>query len=291
MASELLEIGALALAATGIGFAARQFRDARTQINELKTTGSDVKDSLGRLETVVTTLDLVAHALPTRVLGEWPDYLDDLALMIDRTASRLTILCDHPAYGIFSNPDGHNKYRRAIERRLVEGVSVRAIFLTPEKRLAINDEFFPQEVDWDDTYRGRVERFVQSRHDGASGARGPVGRLQFHQLLEASDVSVLQGFDSAALLGSNDRGVQILSRKETTSLLPLYFWVRDGVEAVFAIAVHEGGHKEIAFITIDRGLIKALEAAWGRYAEQPDACTRELAPPWPQQNPILGRVL
>ena len=281
MASELLEIGGLTLAATGIGFAARQFRDARTQIKELKATGSDVKDSLGRLETVVTTLDSVAHALPTRVLGEWPDYLDDLARVIDRAGSRLTILCDHPAYGVFSNPDGHNNYRRAIEKRLVAGVGVRAIFLTPEKRLAINDEFFPLEADWDDAYRRRVERFVQSRHRGAGEVDGPVGRSQFHQLLEAADVSVLQGFDSAALLGSNDRGAQILSRRETTSLLPLYFWVRDGVEAVFAIAVHEGGHKEIAFITIDRGLIKALEAAWGRYAEQRDACTGELAPPWP----------
>ncbi len=93
---------------------------------------------------------------------------------------------------------------------------------------------------------------------------------------------MLRGLDAAATVGGNHRGKKLLDRRETASMMPLYLWVRDRAEAVFAIALLEKGiHKELAFVTIDRELIEALEATFERYAAQRDACTDDLAPVWP----------
>jgi hypothetical protein len=271
MLSDPLTVGALGIAAVGLAFAVRQYRDARTQIERLVETSEGVDDARLRLDSVVDRLDTVAHALPTRALGAWPSYLDDLAKMIDRTETELTILCDYPAYGIISNPEGYRKYRRAIETRLVAGANVRAIFLDRKKRATINDEFFPHEQDWDEAYRKGVDAFMKRERDPNAAVLEPVTLSDLIEQLDACDDAMLQSLDSAALLGRNHRGVQVLLRRETSSLMPLYFWMRDGSEAVFAIALlAEGKHKEIAFVTSDPNLIAALKGTFDRYLGELD---------------------
>lgn len=274
MFSDPLTVGALAIAVVALGFAVRQYSDARIQIEKLVTTGEGVNDARLRLDSVVDRLDTVAQALPTRALGAWPSYLDDLAKMIDRTETGLTILCDYPAYGVMSNPEGYRKYRRAIETQLVAGATVRAIFLDREKRTAINDEFFPHEQDWDEAYREGVDTFMKRERDPNAAALEQMTQSDLLEQLDACDEAMLQSLESAALLGKNHRGVRVLFCRETASLMPLYFWMRDGAEAVFAIALlAEGKHKEIAFVTSDPNLIAALEGAFQRYLG-------ELEPDW-----------
>jgi hypothetical protein len=65
-------------------------------------------------------------------------------------------------------------------------------------------------------------------------------------------------------------------------MFPLYLWVRDGEEAIFAVAMLSLGiSREIGFITRDLGLVKALEAACDRYSNHLRSHSPDLAPLWP----------
>jgi hypothetical protein len=269
MSPDPLTIGALGVAAAGLAFAVKQYRDARTEIGQLAKTGASVEGTRVRLDSVVDRLDTVAQALPTRALGAWPSYLDDLAKMISQADTEITILCDYPAYGVVSNPEGYSKYRRAIETRLVAGVSVRAIFLDRKKRATINNEFFPDERDWDDTYRNRVEMFMATMRNPDTRVHKRATRASFIKQLDECDEAMMRSLQAAALLGSNHRGEEILFHGETSSLMPLYFWAIDGSQAVFAVAlIADGKHKEIAFVTSDPNLIAALDGAFDRYTSE-----------------------
>jgi len=278
-AGDAITAGSLALAVIALIFALVQARDSRQHAKSLALANAKVDESIKRIETVVSGVNEVAHALPTRVLGDWPDYLGNLAEFIERTQKQLLILCDHPAYGSFSNFAGSMQYQRAIENKLVAGISVSTLFLNPARRLAIDDEFFPEEDRWTPDYRVAIQAWA-SDWSAVGGAGNPKNRGELIKLLEATNIAALDRLQSAAQLGNMNAGKQCLSWRETTSLMPLYLWVRDGVEAVFAVAVRADVANEIAFITIDPALIDALEATFDRFAQE-DACSSEQAKPWP----------
>lgn len=278
-AGDVVTVASLALAVIALFFALAQARDSRQHAKSLGLANAKVDASITRIETVVSGVNEVAHALPTRVLGDWPDYLGNLAEFIERAQKQLLILCDHPAYGIFSNFAGSMQYQQAIESKLVAGISVRTLFLSSTRRLAIDDEFFPAEDGWTPDYRAAIQTWAGD-WGAVGGANDPKNRDELIKLLEATNIAALDRLQSAAQLGNMHAGKQCLSWRETSSLLPLYLWVRDGVEAVFAVAVRADVANEIAFITIDPALIDALEATFDRFAREA-ACSGELAKPWP----------
>jgi hypothetical protein len=74
-------------------------------------------------DTTLVHLKLVTQALPTHVLGKWPDVLRRQAEFIKRTDRYLKIVVDVPSYGIFSDFDGHEAYQLALEDCLRKGPS------------------------------------------------------------------------------------------------------------------------------------------------------------------------
>jgi hypothetical protein len=230
---------------------------------------------------LVSGLDRVAHALPTRVLGDWPSYLTDLAKFVGKTEHRLKILCDVPSYGIASNLDGYMLYQRAVEKCLVDGKDVSAIFLSPDSRRRLNDEFSPEEATWSEEYRAGIESWSDRLRALGAPIDHPSNRAELLDILEKTNLAALERLHSAARLGSEYVGRRTLSLRETDDLMPLSTWVRDGAEAIFAVAILSDVENEIAFVTIDARLVAALEGAFDRYSHENGSCSVELAAPWP----------
>jgi hypothetical protein len=216
------------------------------------------------------------------VLGELDHYLTDLADIIERAKNCVTIVCDYPAYGTFADPKGAEAYYRAIEDRLIQGVTIRVIFLTKERRNALNDTFWTQEDAWTPDFRERVDWYVNTRLHNSTPSSDHVARPELLDVLEQESLMVIDRLNTAARTGFARHGKQLLSRRETSSLMPVYCWVRDGAEAAFAIAMlKEGRNKETAFATVDPGLVAVLEGVYDRYLEEAATLTDELAPTMP----------
>lgn len=277
MTIEVITVVGLALAVLGIAFAIWQTRESRRQANDLTRINATAEEALDRLEPLVSGLDRVAHALPTRVLGDWPSYLTDLARFVDRTERNLKILCDVPSYGIASNLAGYQIYQRAIEQCLVDGKDVSTIFLSPASRRRLNEEFSPDEGTWGLEYRARIDGWVDRLKAEGMPVERPTSRAELLDILESTNVQAVERLESAALLGGRYGGGATLSRREADGMMPLYVWVRDGVEAVFAVAVLSEAENEIAFVTIDPGLVAALEGVFDRYSLGNGSSSVELA--------------
>jgi hypothetical protein len=262
----IIAIAGIALAVLGLALAAWQMFESRRQARDLKQINSNARAALDRLEPMVSGLDRVAHALPTRVLGDWPGYISDLARFVGRTEGELKILCDVPSYGIASNLDGYLHYQRAIEQCLVDGKSVSAIFLSAESRRQLNEQFTPADA-WTDEFEASIATWADKLKGLGILDDRPVDRDELIDAFEKTNLCSLEGLRSAALLGSRQTGKKLLSHGEADGLMPLYVWVRDGAEAVFAVALlpDPGNEIEIAFVTIDPGLVAALEGVFDRY--------------------------
>lgn len=264
----IIAIAGIALAVLGLGLAAWQMLESRRQAKDLGQINTNAKAALDRLEPLVSGLDRVASALPTRVLGEWPEYISDLARFVSRTERELKILCDVPSYGIASNLDGYLLYQRAIEQCLVDGKVVSTIFLSPESRRELNEQFTPDEA-WTDDFQTKIAAWAGRLEElGILEAR-PTDRVELIDAFEVTNQRALEGFRSAALLGGRHTGKKLLSHHEVDGFMPLYLWIKDGAEAVFAVALLPDLGQEIVitFVTIDPGLVAALEGVFDRYSD------------------------
>lgn len=96
VAKHVIEITALLLAIVAIVFAWIQYKDAKKLVKDL-------------LE--------VEGALSTRFLGKFPSYMSDLEAMIKRANYSLTIFCDFPAYGAFSDSRSFLEFKHALESK------------------------------------------------------------------------------------------------------------------------------------------------------------------------------
>jgi hypothetical protein len=76
------------------------------------------------LEAVAQELGSVARSVPTRGLGVFPNYLPEVAELVNRATESITILCDTPAHGAFSNTVAFEDYWNSATRRSTTSKSI-----------------------------------------------------------------------------------------------------------------------------------------------------------------------
>jgi hypothetical protein len=266
-----------AIAIVGLLVTIYALRQGFDQAMKFETVSETASDTLDRLE-------LVMEALPTRVLGEWPEALLRQAEFITRTERYLKIVVDVPSYGIFTDFEGHQAYQRALEDCLLQGHELSMIFMTKESRRHLNEEFATQkERSWAQPYAAEVLDWYARAKAYNPTLPKPTDFEGYLDVLEHTNQHAVTRLENAARTGSDRVGRKLFTRRETETMFPLYIWVRDGEEAIFAVAmISLGVTREIAFITRDLGLVNALEAAYDRYTNQPSACSGDLAQAWPR---------
>lgn len=257
-------------------------RQGFIQARRFEGINQAASDTLDRLE-------LVTEALPTRVLGEFPEVLERHAEFIERTERYLKIVVDVPSYGIFSDFAGYQAYQRALEDCLLHGRDLSIIFLTKMGRRKLNEEFATQEArSWAPQYAEGVREWHTRAKAYDPTLPEATSFDEYLNVLEHTNEHALKRLENAAMTGSDRVGRKLFTLRETSSMFPLYLWVRDGEEAVFAVAMLSVGiAREIAFITRDLGLVKALEAAYDRYTDHLGSSSSDIAPRWP---PVAGQV-
>lgn len=247
------------------------------QAKEVKNVSKAANATLDRLE-------LVTQALSTRVIGKWPEVLYRQEELIKRTDRYLKIVVDVPSYGIFSDFEGHEAYQLALEDCLREGHELSTIFLNKESRRKLNEEFFaPQEAEsWPQPFADAVREWHTRAETYDPTLPESTNFEEYLNALEHINQHTLRRLENAARTGSDRVERKLFTLRETDTMFPLYLWIRDGEEAIFTVAMLSFGiQHEIAFITSDFGLVKALEAACDRYINHLVACSPDLAPPWP----------
>jgi hypothetical protein len=197
----------------------------------------------------VRHLDEIRTWLPTQPIGVFPSYLHNIADLVKRARESIVIMCDYPAYGVFSDPDAYFNYSRELAdklhmRKLVSLTCLDDAWRTTGTRA----EFSKHLPGWNRWRRKEVRniRELLHRHNCDEARAATVTIDEIVELLRVDDARMLENTFLTADV------------KTVSDTLPLYFWLIDGKEAIFAIPSFSDRAIERGFFTHDPDLIAGL---------------------------------
>jgi hypothetical protein len=245
-----------------------------------------VSDDLGG---VSNKLGKVSESLQTKPIGNFPEYLSKISALIGRAEQSVTVMCDHPAYAIYSEGAGFDAYIAALKEKVARrsrehSFSVDLMFLAAEERRQLHRDqlelFAKQEEDWVRWRNSeKMLAFLKRAHavchpdarpmkdSEAERARSTLTRDQYVEELEAANEALLRHHFYGAhrvLLPLRDAAGNPQAHSRGPSI---YFWMRE-TEAIFAIVPlgkKSSETREVAFETQDPSMIDALRGTFSRY--------------------------
>jgi hypothetical protein len=265
----------------------RDLRDVSVNLGGVSERIVGVSDDL---RGVSKTLEQVSKSVQTKPIGNFPDYLFKISALIERAVTGVTVMCDNPAYAIFSNGPGFDAYMASLKEKIARrsrerSFSVELMFLAAEERRQLHrdqlDLFAKSDEDWV-RWRDSKEmlEFLERAHTvchpdappmndaEAERARSKLTSEQYLEELEAANEALLRHHFYGAhrvLLPLRDADGKVRAHSRGPSI---YFWMRDNAEAIFAVVPlgqKSSETREVAFETQDPSMIKALRGTFSRY--------------------------
>jgi hypothetical protein len=213
------------LAFLAITFAIVQFLDARDEEKGM----SKIEGRIQRLPNDATT----------RSVGSFPTNLKNIIEMIGAAESSIRIVVDFPRYGIYSDPDLYGRYLEAM--KAVAGNSgVEFKMVSYDKALTIEDTFpaMPTVAD------PKFARFVKDLDPVPDSVPALAEHLQARQ---AESIAPLE-----KVIKYNDG----LQRRYLSERAPLFLWIIDDSEAVFAFKNLERNSETYSIRSCDDELVE-----------------------------------
>jgi len=223
------------------------------------------------LETMEVELRAFALSVPTRGIGVFPSYMSEVAGLVGRATNSITILCDTPAHGAFSNSVAFEKYWKTLRGMMVGGdVKIKCTFFDAHGRRELHYAQIAGDAShwnaWKERNRANCEAFdrlAQKAGLEPSSPRNSEGPVVAWADTPTAYVESMMAINTD-VLSSFDRSVTIeqLGFSDPLHEGPsVYFWLRDDdQEAVFVIVPVQGiGVRDLAgFHTREPELIRAL---------------------------------
>jgi hypothetical protein len=258
IAAVLLGLLALVVSVIALKLAFQHIEQIDNVLGRIEKVSEQSNETAGRQETlhtdivgVVATLDDVIKALPTRYLGEFPRFLADIIQLIEASNNTLTISCDFPGYAKFSELLRADDYQNALAgaAQRIKHIDVQCLHLAARRTHRLRQ--FPDD-NWVRSHSSQVSSYLKHVHAGSQ------------ELTHENLINELDNRDAKALT-ENPAFNAVYS---VSDHMPVYFWIADGKEAVFAIQV-SAKSSEYGFHTSDAQLINGLLAIQDRYGVDP----------------------
>lgn len=239
------------------------------------------------LGVVANELRGVARSVPTRGIGVFPSYLSEVPELISRAKESITVLCDTPAHGAFSNTAAFAEYWKMLRHLMVDGnVSIKCKFFNAPGRELLHEAQIDEDSDdwasWTKRNRENCAAFDQlARHlKVKSPERANAGRVPEKVWAETPEIYVksMMAINETVLSEFDEDQVEQLIFDDPLLHGPsVYCWLRDeDQEAVFVIVPVRGiGVRNLAgFHTREPELIRALGTVFEHPGGNPDLVTK-----------------
>ena len=277
-----------------ITFGILAVRVALRHEQELRTVSHDLGGVSQTLSSVSHRLTDVSDSVQTQPIGEFPEFLPHITAMMANAEKSITIMCDAPAYGIYSNGQEFDLYAAVLKSKIAlraqkPSFSVELMFLGDREREAVQRDAtgrYARTADewnaWRDApetqerLRALVKRVgLICRPEVPPPSDSEItGRLTDYTLddfiqdfYEVDEALLTHDYHGAIrrvlIIRDGDGQAQVSSRGPS-----IYFWMRDGVEAIFVVVPmgeRVGESREIGFRTHDPSMIDALRGIFSRY--------------------------
>lgn len=220
----------------------------------------EIDDVLNKMETIETSLS-------TRYLKDFPDFIPNISQLIQEANHTLTIFCDIPAYGYFSNFSYYKDYEDQITDSQYSDkkeITVELVCLDGTRRQDFYLKEFLQVDKWKDNKEERWKEW-KNIHTGKltrlpkfSSPKYEIETLTIEEFIgileEANQDMMKEAFAKAEC-------------REIENFMPVFFWIADKTKAIFSIPSRskDGNFTEHGFFTNDKQIINALYSMKNRY--------------------------
>jgi hypothetical protein len=217
--------------------------------------GVKLRQQLDVVKGLAASLRSVESQLPTQRLGQFPTFLSHIVRKIRAAKRSITIFCDYPAYGSFSDPETFRRYHRAIEDKIEEKKRVTIACLGEKERAQCFRVQETRDLQSWKTYKERRRPAFQKY-------------LDFHACKETVDELTNDAFINYIIAEDNQaayqhyRGAQIL---DVHARPTVYFWLIDDEVMIFVIP-SATRLDEYGFYTQDPHLIASLKEIAGAFS-------------------------
>jgi hypothetical protein len=252
----LLEIVSAVLGIVAIVFAITHTLHFRENATKLTTVTTSLQQVSGELAVVTQEntamskrLTEIAKTLPTHDIGEFPEYVDELAKMIRKAKHRIIVVCDVPCYCTFSDRTLWGKYWSALYEAKQRGVdskspSISLTWMDAQCRKMVLEEQFGRGSEWKTGIEKQLTTFLAA--EGSTETVETLDYDKFETIVEQAHITAIEQMRHPYT-------------EVHRSPLHLYFWIVDD-EAVFAIPNYVDRGKGRAIYTRDSSIIGGLEA-------------------------------
>lgn len=191
---------------------------------------------------------LISENLTTQFIGEFPTFIPELANILnsaDKTEP-ITIVCDFPGYGIYSDHDGFLKYRQALESKAMNSDIAVVVLSAAQQRQVSAVQF---DGDTFETIKGsqNYANFLKWAHHSDADFK------------TKDDFLIALAQEHSQVWSTDFRSVK--ERYEYSSTMPMFVWIVGKRVAVFSVpnVLLKQGGLEAAFRTSDKRLIEQLQ--------------------------------
>lgn len=231
------------------------------------------------LEAVAQELQSVARSVPTRGIGIFPNYLPEVAELVNRATESITILCDTPAHGVFSNTVVFEDYWKNLRHKMIDNIKIDCTFFDAPGRAQLHRAQIEADTAnwkaWQERNRKNCKAFDRLARENKVTPPSSINTqepLATWAATPDSYVKSMMAINEVTLASfENGLSVEQLSFDEPRHEGPsVYFWLRDGdQEAVFVIVPVRGiGVRDLAgFHTKEPELIRALSTVYDHREE------------------------
>lgn len=224
-------------------------------------------------------ITLIEKSLPTRYIQSFPNHLRDIIRLIENAKVSFVILTDCVDYGSFSNSEYYERVIESIEtlhKRV--GVKVEIRVCGPPQAISRCSEFRRH---WEDSENNphKWEKLLHSSrfHRRFSHFMARFGdRIKMNIDIESCKrdqfVEMMRRWHSieATRLETADYEAKVNVYKNLQYMPGVFFWMRDGEDAIFVLSHTGSGKQGMAFQTHDERILNILKGVWKNVKSEGD---------------------
>ncbi|MBS1731874.1 MAG: hypothetical protein JST02_01135 [Bacteroidetes bacterium] len=246
LAVEIITLGAVVIAV----LTELHVRTLMKNVNAvLKNVETSVNKSYQIIESISNLQQIsaqISESISTKYVGNFPHNMDEMVRLIPKTEKSLTIICDVPAFGHFSNPEVFDQYNLAIIGLLTRSrkPQINMVTYDENRRLknSMNQFKMPfSELKSTSTYREYFERWPDREDPNITTLE------DFCKWLDERHVNFQYEL--------KDKGAKVY---ESQIDLRAFVWIIDEKEAIFSFYNYGSENREVSFRTNDKKLIRSL---------------------------------
>lgn len=180
-----------------------------------------------------------------QTVSPFPGFFPVLCQNLESARKSIDILCDYPAYGLFSDYETHSRYKEILARKAKEGVELHV--LSPNK--SVQKELLIKQFDID------TRSWSEIRDDENFSAK----LLQFEEIQQRTFLdaeSFILHFLEIQERMYKDSGQ--IHHRVIDMKPPLLYWITDKTQAVISIPTFSSDVYEVGLKTKDRDIIQTL---------------------------------